>query len=229
MLVSRLFFAFVLISGSVTANERCFTNHIDEAIDINYERLPLYQSNGGQRAKLVSEKLIKLEKELKLISWYYDLKDKKFQNNGRSVLCDNIVSMDLTPSYEDYTERPAASFNVSENEIELYVASIKDSLKKSDYQKIEIESVRWIRELGSDSLCLVKHFIESIALAAKNAQGHILKYQNKGNVKKLVNSFIKLHLFGMKRAFKIDELAFPLQQKRIPILCNDVPPIYHLD
>jgi hypothetical protein len=75
--------------------------------------------------------------------------------------------------------------------------------------------------------CLVRHLLESARRLTLLAPGLIRAAGERGlpSPRWLLALLLRLHLRGLSAASRLDARARPLQERGIPILANDLPPI----
>ena len=75
--------------------------------------------------------------------------------------------------------------------------------------------------------CMHRHVIESMLRASNYGPIHQEKARSLGlNVKEIGEvswNFILSQILTFPLAYQIDKMAFPFQQKGVPIICQDVP------
>lgn len=135
------------------------------------------------------------------------------------------MPIDLPP-FKEQTEKATAFFPLDISKLK---CDLNEFLDNDDFINLSQKTDEYLTLLENKkgAHCLVRHFLESIRRSANYAPFHIREAQNLNiaSPKKLIKRFIKLHLFAFKDAEAIDHLAYPLQAKGLPIICQDVPVI----
>ncbi|HLL48487.1 MAG TPA: hypothetical protein VK399_17425, partial [Longimicrobiaceae bacterium] len=75
--------------------------------------------------------------------------------------------------------------------------------------------------------CMLRHLLESMLRVTSLAPTHAARAEAAGmkSTAGLSRLVLRLHLFALVDAAKLDVVAAPIQARGIPILCQDVPPI----
>lgn len=224
-----LFIALIFNCESF-AYEKCIVTHINEAIQLNKARKVYYTELSQGLSTQTSNALIFLEKQMLPISYIFDGIAKKYQKAGLDLFCEDLISMNETPSFKNTYENGAPDVKNFKyiKRFEIY-KSLKNSFKNESYESLIKTSYKWIDDLSVEPRfnCLTRHFLEAIIRSAKLAPVHIEKAHQKGmkSPRALVNRYLKSIFISFFYSVPIDETARHTQALGIPIICNDVPAI----
>lgn len=206
----------------------CFRHHLREAIELNEARRPLYSRASYGESEAVTETLIGHERVGILIGYYFDWRAQPWRDAGIPLLCDEFVPMAGTPEFSiqspvDDAEKfePLDGCDVRKELKEVYKAAGFEGVYHATRAKIaSLES-------QPHYSCMTRHVLESVARAALLAPRHAEAARAQGleSPEKVSWLFIRLQLFSLADAVRLDEQAYPIQKQGIPILCGDVPPI----
>jgi hypothetical protein len=216
---------FCLFSTALFARgQRCFHKHIVTAKKLNLERKELYEKNTDGKSVKIIDLFISIQDTLLPISYFYDKKAAKFQTLNPKFFCQEFVDMIETPEFKNYV--PATTKIPRELNDKTYSSKslrnrLKAAFKKNDFTNILEASMIELKRLEETPsyFCMTRHFLESIARTA-----NFTKYYS-DREKEISKSYIKLQIFGMIAAGKLDKMAAPFQEKGISILCQDMPTI----
>lgn len=207
-----------------TANP--FTEHVQEALKINKERLSIYAKLSKGKSVKVSLSLIAMEEALLPLAKVLDLRARNYIKNGVPLLEKEIVAMTLPPFEASLTPLSLIPASIDYSDA---INQLQRALKNEDYSELYLIADQAIETLNQSpkSNCLTRHFMESIRRAAHYAPLHLLE-ANKRNLKtpkNIIRDFVRLHFLGLRWAKLIDAMALETQEMGIPIICQDVPEI----
>jgi hypothetical protein len=213
------------------AQERCLSQHLKDAIQLNQSRLSRYSELTHGESEKVSRRLIRFEKLGLVPAAYIDFKSGLLQEKGISVICEDLASMTTVPEFSNQSSTPADPLSqfhpIDTREI---AKSIRDAHIAHGFEGISRVTQEWLQIIHQTPgyHCLLRHFLDSILRTANLAPIQMAQGR-KANLffepAHLSWQFIDLQLFGLGEIEKIDELAAPIQAQGIPILCQDVPQI----
>jgi hypothetical protein len=224
VILLSLFMSFSLLGEELN---RCFYEHVKDAIVLNKMRKPLYASETNNKSLKISRYLILWERLIILKARKYDRKSSEFNKIGIPFLCEDFIDMKKTPSYTPGTTEIPRSYLSSVSPKSKEIKKIlKTSLQKG-YDSFKKETEQQITKLNENLSydCLLRHLLESLRRSADLAPKYLSKTKGKQKTKlsKLLNKYLKLQIFGISQAIFIDKKARSIQAKGVPILCNDVP------
>ncbi len=84
----------------------CTREHLEEAITLNNERQPLYAALSNNQSIAISSALIEIEHKLLRMAILSDVVSYFYQKAGVPLLCDEYVSMSLTPKFSEKSAQP---------------------------------------------------------------------------------------------------------------------------
>ena len=203
-----------------------FQTHIHEAIELNQKRLLQYAELSQNESKKISRMLIRNEKLTLWLALYFDYKAKFFHKNNIPILKDIFVSMNCIPAFQEGADK----FDRTQTPILLNAKSIKVEIRNAYSQGSFLEVYKTCKAINAKLKypqynCMLRHLIESMERISYFAPQYIeqAKKNNLPSPKKLFKRLLFIHLVAIGKAFKIDNMAYPLQKKGILILCNDLP------
>lgn len=216
------------------SSENCLREHLKDAIRLNKERLDKYANLTNNQSIKVSKSLIRLERLSILITAPLDWKSSRYQREGIPLLCLDFIDMDETPEFSDSLIIPSMKYSEVPR---LNVKAIKKRLKTS--LKVGVQSFIKVIDKEIASLehypnynCMARHLFESLGRSA-----HLIKFYEDASrrrglksPKKILKRNIRLQIFSLGLFHKLDRRAASIQERGVPILCNDVPaiPLYDL-
>jgi hypothetical protein len=231
MLKRPLFTSFLLLISSLghakfSDVKPCLSDHIYEALTLNQERMPLYSELSQGRSKVVSDRLISMERKLSLKTPLADAVAVPFQLAGVRILCDDLIDMAKVPNFKASNGKDSLENFRAPNISEIH-SRLKELYRNQDMAGVFAYTDHLVEEeLNVPRYnCLVRHMLESIRRVAALAPIHNQKALEKLNTSSLFLSWgaIKTHIGLLVESAEIDKLAAPLQADGLPIICQDVP------
>lgn len=226
---------FISIFNSLPSSAAgCLRTHLREAVAINQTRMPIYDRLSGGASRSISEGLIAMEKSMLFVSYFaanYDRWSEPFDKVGIPVVCEAYVSMSETPMLSPEFG-PSAPPSLRKADL-----ARNRGVKERMWAAYESKNAALVAAVGRDIVfelaaekkvnCLTRHFVESAARIAALVPDQARRAYAAGisSPEWLSWKMIHGHLLLLDQAFDLDEAALPLQQKGIPILCQDVPHI----
>ena len=209
--------------------------HLKEAIALNSERRDRYANLTEGKSIEVSNKLIGMEKTtllmMKLPFWNFDKLLGSFEQYGLQPTCDTFISMKTVTAFDSQFPQGAPTENtalVDTKKIRQTLESALESRNASDLKdKLQETYEQMMTEPRLN--CMSRHIIEStlrIATLFPNWNSKIQDHNDKEKFEKIVFRLLKNHIFALKSAEQLDELARPIQLAGVPIICQDVPAIH---
>jgi len=206
------------------------STHLWEARAVNKQRKTLYMKVSGGKTKSISNQLIFWETVLIPFAFIFDLITIFWQKRGVAIFEKEIVSMNNIPhfssSYISHNTLLEAQFLYFNSQIK---AELKSFVRNSKFSLIEemlqLELVEFNKYKHVN--CMHRHLYESLVLISSRAELHInsAKERKLASPKFLIKSLLYFHILALSSANKLDKKAFPIQNKGIPILMNDLPEI----
>ena len=216
-------------TSDLTPTTDCFQAHLTEAIEMNEGRSPRYEKLTQGRSREISSKLIQGEKDALQMARYIDDLAARWQEQGVGIVCQDLVSMSLTPRFKD---RISVRYSLAD-----YKAPDAVALQKRQEQaflqggfatlsqqlEVEIEDLKTAPAFH----CLTRHLLESLLRVSNLVPVHLKKAAELGldSTADLSMLLIQLHQAALSSAVELDTQAAPIQAEGIPIVCQDVPPI----
>lgn len=212
---------------------RCFYDHVRDAIELNRERRELYSLETDGKSERISRYLIIWEKLILGKSKKYDRRAQGFQKLGIPFMCEDFIDMSETPTYTNRTtEIPEPYLKTAEPRSRQIKKTLRSKLKQG-YLPLKKQLKIELKQLDSNKSydCLLRHLIESLLRTADLAPRYLSKVEGKQKEKldRLIYRYLRLQIFGVGQAIFIDKKARSLQAEGVPILCNDVPPVHLSD
>ncbi|KHD89537.1 MAG: hypothetical protein OM95_02855 [Bdellovibrio sp. ArHS] len=216
---------FAATSGRARA---CLTEHIDEAIDLNSKRAPFYEKLSSGKSKIVTKKLIAMERRLRLVAPVADFMVAKFQRAGIPMTCDYFISMNHTPKFRAVNPAgPDSLKNFRAANVDVIKKYLLKLYKQRAYGDLAQYADDLVIELEREPRynCMVRHILESIRRIALVIPHHERLAQERLGDSSLfmANLILRSHITLLNESGEIDNLAAPLQAEALPIVCQDVP------
>jgi hypothetical protein len=205
-----------------------FEAHLREALELNRHRAPIYHRSSNGRSAAISRRLIRSELLLLPLARWFDWRGRRYHRAGIPVLQEMFVTMESVG--------PAASLPGPHRHRRVVPpppASLRRDIWRA-YRTGGWEGARDAAQRSIDAIernqgvdCMVRHLLESarriaeVAPVAVEESARLALPSPAG----LLRSLLRLHLWGLTPAARLDRDALPLQQAGIPLLCADVPPI----
>ncbi len=204
--------------------------HINDARKINKAKKPLYSKVSSGQSLKISRKLIFWETILLPFVFVFDIITIYWQKRGIPIFKHEVISMKLTPQFSpSFKPNFEIEKTVWQHDYRLGKKYLLNFLRENKFQKIYILALSTSYELEKkmQSHCMLRHILESLALICSRADFHIstAKQKNIASPKWLIKILIFFHIQILPAADSLDKEAFVLQNKGIPILCNDLPRI----
>lgn len=223
----------LIVSNTSFAAETCpkdpLTHHIVEALEMNKVRSKLYKKDVGKEAYRAVKRLMFYERLMIPFTKLMNFRGRKLRKSGVPIFCDDVIPMANTAPYTSRVviEKDEVGEVPSVKQMKKIVRQAYD---RGSFQAAHVELINLIHEYEEKrphSMCLTRHFLESIARGAMIAQKNIKESDPKlrKKIKKLSWSYLKLQLFGLSSMNHLDKRARKLNLSGIPVYCNDVPPI----
>lgn len=210
-----------------------FRAHFVEATHLNLQRKHIYSQLTGGKSKRVSNILIFAEKLLFPVAWYFDMRAKRFNQQGISIIVDDFMALDNLPSpnrspiYKNVLPcRDIRFLFATMFRLRWKVRRLLHRYNFAGVHMLVIEHIDLIANLEEERgvhIAILKHILESVAFAAKNAVGYT-SMANRGAMR-LASCFIKTQMLGTIMSPLIDRSANKIHKLGIGILYNDIPDI----
>jgi hypothetical protein len=235
-IISQYFILKFVLFMSINsfATERCMKEHLKEAIALNSERRDMYANLTEGKSIEVSNKLIGMEKTtllmLRLPFWNFDKLLGSFDKYGLQPTCDTFISMKTVTTFDSEFLAGPPSENTALIDTKKIRQILETALETENVSVLKEKLLEQRAQLNTEPRlnCMSRHIIESTLRIATLFPNWILKMQDskdKEKFEKIVFRLLKNHIFALKSAGQIDELARPIQLAGVPIICQDVPVI----
>jgi len=225
---------FAAISPEPVDNELTpFTGHVKKAIALNSVRKEYYAMVSGGATSNVSRLYTSLEYCLLPLTGFFDRWALKFRKAGIPVLRDDFVSMTNIAPVESKPLRSGMLDRGGRKQLRKLLrvwqcqsgvaAARKDFIKVQLLAMSALHDLRQLELRYQCHLALSIHFVESIGLAARNADR--LSQQFAGRTDNFYRAFVALQISGVRLFSKVDIEAQPFHRAGIGIIVNDLPAI----
>jgi hypothetical protein len=224
-----ILFSFMTISSSYAKFKasNCYYRHLLEAINTNKSRFKDYARLTRGKSRKVHLKLLSGEILGLAIAKWFDFKAKKYQKEGMTIICDELISKRSVPEFYEYTPPTDiyAKF-ISSNGKKISKDLLK-AVRAMDFDRVADIAGRKLMELRSrpSHNCLVRNDLTTIYKAARYAKKHDNQARSLGlkstlNIsQKLIESVILI----LGTADDVDRQVFPMQKNSVAIICQDFP------
>lgn len=223
------------ISGNPKSQavEKPFSNHVKEAISVNKARAEFYARVSGGQSKGLSKHYTSLEYCLLPLAAIFDKWAQRLNKRGIPAMKSDFVSMSGIPAQEaaplrkGTLDRPGVK--VFGNLLHSFQQRVYAAAARKDFVQVQlaaIDALSSLKQLEVQNHCnlsLSIHFIESVGLAARNAD--LLGQQYDKQADNFYRAFIILQTSGLKLFAALDLKAQPFHQQGIGIITNDLPAI----
>jgi hypothetical protein len=213
--------------------QKPFTSHVKEAIEVNKGRKKYYEGVSKGATTNVSLLYTSLEYSLLPLTVFFDRWAQKFRKAGIPVLTDDFVSMSGISSPDKSLLRRGILDRAGRRDLRkmLRAWQWKSGLAASrkDFLKVQLLAMNALHELRQMelryqcNLALTIHFVESVGLAARNADR--LSHQYAKRTDNFYRAFIAIQISGVRLFSKVDLQAQPFHRAGIGIIVNDLPAI----
>jgi len=229
LLLTTLFLGPSRLLANPGKTDRCFSEHLRDAIALNTERRPLYAAGSGGKSERLSGLLVASERVALIAAVALEALEGPLREGGIYILCEDLVPMSLTPAFttgmrplDQNGYDPAVTKPVHQDLLEAWHVG--------GYPQLRRTSEDWLRDIGSASPyhCMVRHLLESIARAAALAPEQVERAALSGKralATSVIDAFLYAQIKFILLGYTFDNLAAPIQAEGLPIICGDVPPI----
>lgn len=215
-------------AGPVSRN--CLQKHMQDAIELNETRAPIYTQASQGASQKISEVLIQWEHRLARKSLIADTWARAYQRVGIPVLCQDLEDMKYSPSLPPYFDSRIAPD--AEDFVNLVIEDLQRELLAAldiSYEEVQRRAGHYLRILAQEKKlnCMTRHFLESIYKFAESSPGY-LAHPNAKRFRSLnffLRHTIKNQIKDLDLTHELDIMALPVQKKGVGILCLDVPTI----
>ena len=206
------------------------SRHLKEAIDLNTERMPLYGKLTDGVSVKYSKRLIFYERLALSGAWIFDRVGDRLQGKGVPYMKAEFVEMALTPKFsETYPAHIDYEKSLQQVDVRPFKKQIKEQTNKRDFNAVVHTCHHFLEGLNQQPhvYCMLRHLIESLGRIAFMIPVHQEKCASL-NLKFPIRYSIFLlhtHRLMLNQAINFDEDIAQIQNKGIPFLYQDLPPI----
>lgn len=206
------------------------TGHLEDAIRINRERLPLYSRLTDGASEPISRRLVRWEILSLPFAWYVDRRARRWQARGVLVVEAEFVPMSGVPEFrERAAEAPLPLSAYAPPELRRMRRALREAYRGGGFPGLAAAVEAELARLAPVPTyhCMLRHVLESALRIANLAPVHAARAEAVGMPPPtgLSRLLLEVHLRMLPEAARLDARAAPLQARGIPILCQDVPPI----
>lgn len=219
----------------VAKEGECFNKHFLESIQLNQTRKPLYLRRSASASNGISSRIVWMEKAALMLGnfskkYRFDERDAVYRQANMSIVCESLVPISKTPEFKDSYSDGVAPLATSYTLFSATTArdDLQIALNKGGYVGLKEEALARARGVGTlKTNCLVRHVLRSIARTASLAPNQIALATEKGlpGPDLLIRDLISFQLLALSFGNWLDESALKVQEKGIPILCQDLPEV----
>jgi hypothetical protein len=207
-----------------------FAEHLEEAIRLNRERMPLYSRLTGGASEPISRRLIRWERWALPVARWVDRRARPYAARGIGVVADDFVPMADVPEFRERAADPPLPWSeFRPADARRIRRSVGRALAEGGFAGAAAALREELATLEAAPCyhCMLRHLLESMLRVAVLAPGHAARAEAAGmrSTAGLSRLLLRLHLLALADAAKLDALAAPIQARGVPILCQDVPPI----
>lgn len=204
-----------------------FERHIREAIELNRRRAPLYAAASQGASRPISRGLVRAERVLLPFARWLDRRALRYDRAGTPILDDLFVSMSTVPEFS--ARVPAYPPPRLSPDLRALRRSLRGRVSGIPDAEVTAALQREIDRLAAEPhyWCMLRHLLESLRRIAAFAPHHEAEARAAGLPSPLWihRLLFRGHIAVLGAALRLDRRALPLQQRGIPILCRDLPPI----
>ncbi len=204
----------------------CFSAHLHEAVKVNQIRKNAYSDLTDKATRLLSNRLITLDRLGTLIAPSLDAKSQTILGpHGVPLLCEVIPSMlpvlDRPMSFKNKINLSEfMPFSASSANKLVHLAIRKGGLKQA---LLELKRQEKILESNQRFNCLSRQFIQSMIRFVEVAEEVSTQKSND-----LAQKVLNLTLLQLRILVQLDRQAAPFQAAGIPVLCSENPTLPQL-
>lgn len=212
-----------------------FAGHVIEAIEVNQARAKFYAQASKGQSESLSKLYTNLEKTILPLAKIFDRWAARLWQKGLPVMKNDFVSMAGLPTPDAC---PVRMGRMNDQGIKDYRSLLKTFRRNSykaawhyDFVALQIHAIsalhqlKALQEIHHCNLTLSIHLIESIGLAARNADQIKQQFKNSKAASSFYRAFIISQILGTRMFANIDLKAQFFHQAGIGIITNDLPRI----
>ena len=206
-----------------------FEKHLRDALALNRERAGYYADVSAGASRPISRTLIAAELVLLPVARWFDYHATPYHEAGIPILEALFVPISSVPPVSTGASRLPSdrqSTRLRPADIRRHVGS---AYRSGSFAAAATALTSELATLRNDPHvnCLVRHLLESAHRLASLAPANLALARDRGlaSPATLLAQLFWLHLWGLTAAAALDRRARPLQERGIPILEQDLPPI----
>jgi hypothetical protein len=204
------------------------TDHLMEAIKINFQRRKLYARLTKGRSKKISNLMIGFEILSLPTALWLDQEGKKWQKKGIPLMVHEFISMEETPPFrEDIPFAFEKLLHLPQFDTDILIQDLKTLFQQNDYPQLIQRCQKALLEISSwpHLHCMLRHILESLIRTTNLSLKHQerAKELNLNFNTKACTHLINGHIQAIPGSHLLDRMAFPLQNDGVPIIFQDVP------
>jgi len=202
--------------------------HLVEARIHDEERKPLYMALTDGASLEISRLLINYATLALPFADLIDSMSVPWQEKGICIGCEEFMSMDLTPPFQDHFQGgpPSLTDFQLQDGIEL-ARTLLQTFQQESFTGLSAALEEKLAELHETPKfhCMIRHLLESLLRISNLAPLHQRDAEELGleSTTDISTILVDLHLLVFDQAANADRLAAPLQAGDVPIICQDVP------
>lgn len=210
---------------------QCMADHLREAKAINLERMPKYVDLTDGASRWVSWILIGSEMAGIPFATLVEYLNEPLAKAGVNILCEDFISMEKTPPFLSRASDPPLPVDQFSADLGWDdMGELWQLTRSRSYGQLAARTDAVLAELKLVPTyhCMYRHILESIRLAAANAEGQLARARAAGlssEAERVIDMLMISQVGVLPLALYLDKLAAPIHARGIPIICQDVPPI----
>jgi hypothetical protein len=206
------------------------TKHIQDAIQLNLQRMPLYSKLTDGASVQYSKFLIRQERLTLLLAQYFDRMGSKFQRKGIPIVYEEFVDMNQTPDFSpSYPTEFESLPDLQKINSTLFRKALRKTVNGFDFEKVKILCEEELESISKQPhvYCMYRHVLESMRRIAHFAPIHAENTANRGirTTAFLSHKLLQCHLPALKKGMRLDESVAFIQTNGVPFLYQDLPTI----
>jgi hypothetical protein len=207
--------------------------HLREAILSHEQRKPYYSAMTQGKSDPILRKIGLLQRLNLPVSWYIDLRARKFQKAGIPIITGDLVSMSgILPRETPPRHRKIMSTAAAE-EVRVLLRDFQKKafhlIPKKAFHELAgaaynlVQQVRQIETRDDVHLAMTLHLLESVGIAALHSVAYLK--QSQGATAGISQLYLSIQIFPLQECVKTDQKAQALHAIGVGVIVNDVPPI----
>lgn len=205
-----------------------FERHLREAIALNRERAPLYAALSHGESRRLSRLLIAAEWLLLPVARWFDREAAPYRRAGVPLLDAIFVPMSHAPAFGAVQLAAAVAVRTTSPDPAGIRRRVQRAYRDASFPgagKAIADQLQRLTSLGGNHLVI--HLLESAHRVASLSPDLVTRSLDRGlpSPEPILARLLRLHLWGLTPASRLDDRAGILHARGIPILAQDLPPI----